>query len=184
MLQKVTNFLVCFADLAQRQERADKRYGSGGAQWITSPSRAKARATVSGRKACEWQRRSDDLPSELKTKANAANDAAKQWVDKGIDLWKKIVAEAPKAYAPRRALADLYKKAERWNAFIEVLKEAVEKTAWAAPEDKIPILEEMIEVYRDRLKLDVMVVTRSTRSSACSRTTSRRPTRSPRSTSR
>ena len=100
----------------------------------------------------------DDLPSELKTKANAANDAAKQSVDKGIDLWKKIVAEAPKAYAPRRALADLYKKAERWNAFIEVLKEAVEKTAWAAPEDKIPILEEMIEVYRDRLKLDVMVV--------------------------
>ena len=97
-------------------------------------------------------------PPSLKTKANAANDAAKQSVDKGIDLWKKIVAEAPKAYAPRRALADLYKKAERWNAFIEVLKEAVEKTTWAAPEDKIPILEEMIEVYRDRLKLDVMVV--------------------------
>ena len=39
-----------------------------------------------------------------------------------------------------------------------MLKEAVEKTTWAAPEDKIPILEEMIEVYRDRLKLDVMVV--------------------------
>ena len=39
-----------------------------------------------------------------------------------------------------------------------MLKEAVEKTTWASPEDKIPILEEMIEVYRDRLKLDVMVV--------------------------
>ena len=38
------------------------------------------------------------------------------------------------------------------------MKEAVEKTSWEAPEDKIPILEEMIEVYRDRLKLDVMVV--------------------------
>jgi len=100
----------------------------------------------------------DDLPSELKSKANAANDAAKQSVDKGIDAWKKIVAEAPKAFAPRRALADLYKKAERWNAFIETMKEAVEKTSWSAPEDKIPVLEEMIEVYRDRLKLDVMVV--------------------------
>ena len=52
----------------------------------------------------------DDLPSELKTKANAANEAAKQSVDKGIDAWKKIVAEAPKAYAPRRALADLYRR--------------------------------------------------------------------------
>ena len=38
------------------------------------------------------------------------------------------------------------------------MKEAVEKTTWSAPEDKIPVLEEMIEVYRDRLKLDVMVV--------------------------
>ena len=52
----------------------------------------------------------------------------------------------------------MYKKAERWNAFIEVMKEAVEKANWSSPEDKIPVLEEMIEVYRDRLKFDVMVV--------------------------
>ena len=38
------------------------------------------------------------------------------------------------------------------------MKEAVEKTSWPSPEDKVPLLEEMIEVYRDRLKLDVMVV--------------------------
>ncbi len=100
----------------------------------------------------------DDLPSELTGKAKAANEAAKQSVDKGINEWKKIVAEAPKAFRPRRELADLYKKAGRWNNFIEVLKEAVEKTSWSSPEDKIPVLEEMIEVYRDRLKLDVMVV--------------------------
>ncbi len=100
----------------------------------------------------------DDLPSELTSKAKAASEAAKQSVDKGIDAWKKIVTEAPKAWAPRKALADLYKKAERWNNFIETLKEAVEKTSWSSPEDKIPLLEEMIEVYRDRLKLDVMVV--------------------------
>ena len=100
----------------------------------------------------------DDLPSELTSKAKAANEAAKQSVDKGINEWKKIVAEAPQAWAPRKALADLYKKAERWNNFIETLKEAVEKTTWPSPEDKIPLLEEMIEVYRDRLKLDVMVV--------------------------
>ena len=52
----------------------------------------------------------------------------------------------------------MYKKAERWNAFIETMKEAVEKASWPSPEDKIPVLQEMIEVYRDRLKLDVMVV--------------------------
>ena len=38
------------------------------------------------------------------------------------------------------------------------MKEGVEKAKWASPEDKIPVLLEMIEVYRDRLKLDVMVV--------------------------
>ena len=60
--------------------------------------------------------------------------------------------------AATRARAICTRRRERWNAFIEVLKEAVEKTTWSSPEDKIPILEEMIEVYRDRLKLDVMVV--------------------------
>ena len=38
------------------------------------------------------------------------------------------------------------------------MKDAVDKANWHAPEDKIPVLLEMIEVYRDRLKLDVMVV--------------------------
>ncbi len=88
----------------------------------------------------------------------AAGEAEKQSVEKGIDAWKKIVAAAPASWAPKRELARVYKKAERWNAFIEVMKDAVDKANWAAPDDKIPLLFEMIEVYRDRLKLDVMVV--------------------------
>src|SRR4029078_11306154 len=51
-----------------------------------------------------------------------------------------------------------YRKAGRGNAFIEVMKYAVDKGSWARPEDKVPVLFEMIEIYRDRLKLDVMVV--------------------------
>ena len=99
-----------------------------------------------------------DFPAELATQATAALEAEKQSLEKGIDAWKKIVAAAPTAWAPRRELARVYKKAERWNAFIEVMKDAVDKASWAAPEDKVPILMEMIEIYRDRLKLDVMVV--------------------------
>jgi tetratricopeptide (TPR) repeat protein len=100
----------------------------------------------------------DDFPPDLLNQANAALEAEKQSVEKGIDAWKKIVAAAPSAWPPRRELARVYKKAERWNAFIEVMKEAVDKANWVKPEDKIPVLFEMIEVYRDRLKLDVMVV--------------------------
>jgi tetratricopeptide (TPR) repeat protein len=99
-----------------------------------------------------------DFPPELVAQATAALDAEKISVDKGVDAWKKIVATAPSAWMPRRELARVYKKAERWNAFIEVMKDAVDKAAWASPEDKIPLLNEMIEIYRDRLKLDVMVV--------------------------
>ena len=71
------------------------------------------------------------FPSELVEKA------------KGIEAWKKIVASAPKEWAPRRELARVYKKAERWNNFIETMKEAIEKTTWSSPEDKIPLLEEI-----------------------------------------
>jgi golgin subfamily B member 1 len=99
-----------------------------------------------------------DFPPELASQATAALEAEKQSVEKGIDAWKKIVTAAPAAWAPRRELARVYKKAERWNAFIEVMKDAVDKASWAKPEDKVPLLMEMIEVYRDRLKLDVMVV--------------------------
>jgi tetratricopeptide (TPR) repeat protein len=99
-----------------------------------------------------------DFPPELAGQAAAASEAEKQSVEKGIDAWKKVVAAAPSAWAPRRELARVYKKAERWNAFIEVMKDAVDKASWAKPEDKVPILLEMIEIYRDRLKLDVMVV--------------------------
>ena len=99
-----------------------------------------------------------EFPPALTAHARAALDAEKISVDKGVDAWKKVVASAPAAWAPRRELARVYKKAERWNAFIEVMKDAVDKVQWANPEEKVPLLNEMIEIYRDRLKLDVMVV--------------------------
>ncbi len=100
----------------------------------------------------------DGFPAELRAQAQAATEAEGQSIEKGIDAWKKLVATAPAEWAPRRELARVYKKAERWNALIEVLKDAVDKARWSAPEDKVPVLFEMVGVYRDRLKLDVMVV--------------------------
>jgi hypothetical protein len=99
-----------------------------------------------------------EFAPELQPQVTAALEAEKQSLEKGIDAWKKMVAVAPTAWPPRRELARVYKKAERWNAFIEVMKDAVEKASWSHPEDKIPLLLEMITVYRERLKLDVMVV--------------------------
>ena len=99
-----------------------------------------------------------DFPAELQGQAAAALETERLSVEKGIDAWKKIVAAAPTAWAPRRELARVYRRAERWKACVEVLKEAVEKATWPTPEAKVPVLLEMVELYRDRLKLDVMVV--------------------------
>ncbi len=98
------------------------------------------------------------FPSELRDQAEAALAAESASVDKGIDAWKKVVAGAPSEWAPRRELARVYKHAERWKAAVEVLKDGVDKATFSSPEEKVPVLFEMVELYRDRLKLDVMVV--------------------------
>src|SRR5262249_20832458 len=76
--------------------------------------------------------------------------------DKGIDAWKKAVASDPSKRAPRRELARVLRKAERWNALVEALKDEEAKAA-RTPDDKVSVLWELVDVYRDRLRLDVMV---------------------------
>ncbi len=100
----------------------------------------------------------EDFPLELRDQAAAAMEAEHQSLERAIDAWKRLVANAPTAWAPRRELARVYKQAERWKACVETLKEGVEKAQFSSQAEKIPVLFEMVEVYRDRLKLDVMVV--------------------------
>jgi hypothetical protein len=100
----------------------------------------------------------EDFPADLRTQASAALDAERQSIEKGIDAWKKLVGSSPTNWEPRRELARVYKQAERWKACVEILKEAVEKAAWPVPDAKVPLLLEMVEIYRDRLKLDVNVI--------------------------
>jgi hypothetical protein len=71
----------------------------------------------------------EDFPPELRDLAAAAFEAERLSVEKGIDAWKKVVAGAPTSWPPRRELARVYKKAERWKACVEVLKEGVERPA-------------------------------------------------------
>jgi len=99
-----------------------------------------------------------DFPADLKDQAAAALAAEGDSVDKGIEAWKKLVLAAPESWAPRRELARVYKKAERWKNLVDVLTEGVEKASWSSDADKVPLLWEMVEVYRDRLKLNQKVI--------------------------
>jgi tetratricopeptide (TPR) repeat protein len=87
---------------------------------------------------------------------DTAHNAEGAGPDKAIDAWKKAVASDPSKRAPRRELARVLRKAERWNALVEALKDEESKAA-RTPDDKVAVLWELVDIYRDRLRLDVMV---------------------------
>lgn len=95
----------------------------------------------------------DDASARLFADAQRAESDS---LERGITAWRKAAAQARSARTPRRALARLYRQAERWNQLVEVLKEEAELVA--DPALKRALLLQAAEVYRDQLKLDAMVV--------------------------
>jgi len=88
----------------------------------------------------------------------AAHAAEAQGPDKAVETWRKVAQAAPRGRLPRRQLARLNRQLERWNALIDTLKELVERIPEDRADDKIATLFEMADVYRERLRLDVMVI--------------------------
>ncbi|MFH1130672.1 MAG: tetratricopeptide repeat protein, partial [Pseudomonadota bacterium] len=86
--------------------------------------------------------------------AEAAN------LDKAIDIWKGIQRKDPYADDAKKALARLYRQTTppKWNALRELLKEQIEALGEDDVEEKIQLLTEVVEIYRDHLKLPVMVI--------------------------
>jgi tetratricopeptide (TPR) repeat protein len=80
--------------------------------------------------------------------------------EKAIDAWKAIARSASEteAAAARAALRRLYRKTEKWNALLDLMKEEVERTPKHDVAGRVSGLMEIVEIYRDRLKLDVMVI--------------------------
>ncbi len=80
--------------------------------------------------------------------------------DRAIDAWRQV-AQATKGdgseaeVEARKRLMGLYHDAEKWNAFIEVVKQEMEAATGVG--DKVELLKRMIAVYRDKLGLDHMV---------------------------
>jgi tetratricopeptide (TPR) repeat protein len=81
--------------------------------------------------------------------------------EKAIDAWKAIArgeAGTDSARDARAALRRLYRKTEKWNALLDLMKEEVERAAKDDVAGRVAGLMEIVEIYRDRLKLDVMVI--------------------------
>ncbi|MEZ4360153.1 MAG: tetratricopeptide repeat protein [Kofleriaceae bacterium] len=78
--------------------------------------------------------------------------------EKAIEAWKQLYRQNPQSHEARAALSRLYRRAERWNALIDLLKEDLERTdSSASTESKLEVYFELVEIYRDR-QSDLMVV--------------------------
>lgn len=81
-------------------------------------------------------------------------------LEKAIEVWKRIHRRFPNDEDTITALRRLYRQADppKWNALRELLKEIVEATPASDVETRIELRTEVVEIYRDQLKLPVMVI--------------------------
>ncbi|MEJ7602794.1 MAG: hypothetical protein WKG01_33210 [Kofleriaceae bacterium] len=84
--------------------------------------------------------------------------------EKAIEAWKQVVRLDP-ATVPaealvmaRHSLARLYRKTEKWNALLDLMKEEIERLPETDVAGRVGKLHEVVEIYRDKLRLDVMVI--------------------------
>ncbi len=82
-----------------------------------------------------------------------------QHADKAIEIWKGVLRLRPHLPDAVAALKRLYTATEKWNALLELLKDELESVPAADADERINRYLEIVAIYRDRLNLDVMVVT-------------------------
>ncbi len=78
--------------------------------------------------------------------------------EKAIEAWKQHLRAEPASAQARAALARLYRRTEKWNALLDLMKDEVERLAETEVAARVGKLFEVVEIYRDRLRLDVMVI--------------------------
>src|SRR5947209_3816382 len=79
-------------------------------------------------------------------------------LEKAIEAWKQHLRADPTSLQARASLARLYRKTEKWNALLDLMKDEIEKLPEVDVPARVARLFEIVEIYRDRLKLDVMVI--------------------------
>jgi golgin subfamily B member 1 len=73
--------------------------------------------------------------------------------EKAIDAWKQLLRSDPTSVPARAALYRLYQRTEKWNALIDLMKDDAERLPKTDIDGRTRRMFEMIELYRERLKL-------------------------------
>ncbi|MDW8362655.1 MAG: tetratricopeptide repeat protein [Myxococcales bacterium] len=83
---------------------------------------------------------------------------AEGMAERAVEAWKQVLRLEPRHPEALAALRELYRRTEKWNALVEMLRAELDALAPDAVDRKLELLRELVEVYRDRLGLDAMVV--------------------------
>ncbi len=78
--------------------------------------------------------------------------------EKAIEAWKQHLRGDPRSSEARTALARLYRRTEKWNALLDLMKDEIERVPETDVAGRVAKLHEVVEIYRDKLRLDVMVI--------------------------
>ncbi|HUQ07321.1 MAG TPA: hypothetical protein VM261_32740, partial [Kofleriaceae bacterium] len=78
--------------------------------------------------------------------------------DKAIDAWKQLLRSDPTSTEAKEALKRLYRKAEKWNPLLDLLKDEIEKLPESDVRGRVDRLYEVVAIYRDNLRQDPMVL--------------------------
>lgn len=78
--------------------------------------------------------------------------------EKAIEAWKQHLRHEPGSQQARAALARLYRRTEKWNALLDLMKDEIERLPEADVAGRVERLFEIADIYRERLRLDVMVI--------------------------
>jgi|GEM_PF-1515908 len=81
-----------------------------------------------------------------------------QLLEKAIDAWKLLLRIRPNLPEAVEALRRLYSKAGKWNQLLELLKDQCEALPSSDVDGKVQCYLDMVPIYRDRLKLETMVI--------------------------
>ena len=77
---------------------------------------------------------------------------------KAIDVWKQLLRLDSSCRPAREALVVLYERTRKWNALLELIKDDIAELEDDQVTEKIELYLRMVEIYRDHLRLDVMVI--------------------------
>jgi len=89
---------------------------------------------------------------------DAAREAEAEKPERAPESWRKAVQAAPEAILPRLELARVQKDLGRWNGAVDALNDAFKRVPEEMKNRQRAIMFELIDIYKNHMKLDVKVL--------------------------